>query len=128
MHTSHTALATKGHRPAPARFPAWVNTGTETPAKGAFMPEHSPHDAKPATTSHAPTRALTEKAFVAPALRALRAEIMGRLDALLAHNGHGDLCISVRWAKRGTREVIVSGGPQERFLLREKSPTESGDS
>lgn len=57
--------------------------------------------------------------FTASAAKALRAEILSRLEALLSHSGHGDLCISVRWAKRGTREVIVSGGPQERFLLRE---------
>lgn len=50
----------------------------------------------------------------------IRTTVLDRLDALLAHDGHGELHIAVRWARRGLREVIVSGGPQQRLLVRDR--------
>jgi len=56
----------------------------------------------------------------------IKALVWERVEELLGHSGHGEIHIAVRWAKRGRREVILSGGSQQRLLLRQPTPT-AGD-
>lgn len=50
-------------------------------------------------------------------VQALKAQLLGLLDDILAHDGYGSIRVDVRLLKKGQKEVILDCGKQYRFVV-----------
>lgn len=50
-------------------------------------------------------------------VQALKAQLLGLLDDVLAHDGYGSIRVDVRLLKKGQKEVILDCGKQYRFVV-----------
>ncbi|HIV70703.1 MAG TPA: hypothetical protein H9903_07225 [Candidatus Aquabacterium excrementipullorum] len=58
---------------------------------------------------------------------ALKSQLLGLLDEVLAHDGFGTIRVDVRLLKRGQKEVILDCGKQYRFVVDFPAPVSAAD-